>query len=111
MDTNNKAKSGDAEIFLKCDCHGEAIMVSKFGGEEEFYFSYWGAGVNPKSLRFSDKIKLCWKVLVHGNPYVDEVILNKAKAKELAAFLVANTESPVNSKRTKKERNIDLARD
>lgn len=88
---NEKPAFKDADLFIKCDCHSEAMMVQKYAGEDEFYFSYWGEGTNPKSLSFRDKMILCWKTIFHGNPYIDGVILNKAKARKLAAFLTKHS--------------------
>ena len=83
-------KSKDSEIFVKCDCHGEGMFVTRFEGEDEFYFSYWGQGITPRNMQIWERVKLCWKVLWTGNSYEDEIILSKDKAGMLAVWI--NTE-------------------
>jgi hypothetical protein len=40
----------DKEKFLKCDCHGEGMLVTKFDDEPVFYFSYWRQGLDPVTI-------------------------------------------------------------
>jgi hypothetical protein len=77
----------DREKFVKCDCHGEGMLVTKFDGEEEMYFSYWRQGIDPTKLSWWMRLKLCWMVLTKGSYFEDEVILNKEKAIELALWI------------------------
>ena len=77
----------DREKFIKCDCHGEGILVTKYDDEEEMYFSYWREGMNPIKLSWWMRLKLCYLALFKGNFYGDQVILNKEKAMELALWI------------------------
>ena len=77
----------DREKFVKCGCHGEGILVTKFDDEEEMYFSYWREGINPVKLSLWMRLKLCYLALFKGNYYDDQVILNKEKAMELALWI------------------------
>ena len=77
----------DREKFIKCDCHGEGILVTKYDDEEEMYFSYWREGINPVKLSWRMRLKLCWLTLTKGSFYTDQVILNKEKAMELALWI------------------------
>jgi hypothetical protein len=83
----------DKEKFIKCDCHSEGMLVTKFDDEEELYFSYWREGINPIKLSWWIRLKLCWMVLTKGNVYDDQVILNKEKAIELASWILLNVEA------------------
>ena len=85
----------DREKFIKCDCHGEGMLITKFDGEEELYFSYWRQGINPIKLSWWMRLKLCWMVLTKGNVYDDQVVLNKKKAMELALWILLNVAEPV----------------
>ena len=76
-------KSG---IFI-CECSGEAVFVKQYAGENEVYFSYWKEGLSSTKLDWRDRLKLSWKIMVDGTPYVDMVILSKKTAKSLASFL------------------------
>ena len=77
----------DREKFIKCDCHSEGILVTKFDDDEEMYFSYWREGINPIKLSWWMRLKLCWLTLTKGNVYTDQVVLNKEKAMELALWI------------------------
>ena len=85
----------DKEKFLKCDCHGEGMLVTKFDDEPVFYFSYWRQGLDPVKLTWWMRLKLCWMVLVKGNYYEDEIILNKETATELADWIKENNDGNV----------------
>jgi hypothetical protein len=80
----------DKEKFIKCDCHSEGMLITKFDDEEELYFSYWREGINPIKLSWWMRLKLCWMVLTKGNVHDDQVILNKEKSKELANWINEN---------------------
>jgi hypothetical protein len=98
----------DREKFIKCDCHSEGMLITKFDDEEELYFSYWREGINPIKLSWWMRLKLCWMVLTKGNVYDDQVILNKEKAIELASWIVLNVVEPVSERaRSLDEREMD----
>lgn len=82
----------DKEKFIKCDCHGEGMLITKFHDEPNFYFSYWRIGLDPVKLSFWMRLKLCYLALFKGQYYDDEIILNNESAKELADWLNENNE-------------------
>ena len=101
----------DKEKFIKCDCHSEGMLITKFDDEEELYFSYWREGINPIKLSWWMRLRLCWMALTKGNYYEDQVILNKEKAIELASWIVLNVVEPVSERaRSLDEREIDEAK-
>ena len=77
----------DREKFIKCDCHSEGILVTKFDDGEEMYFSYWKEGINPIKLSRWARQQQSRKVLTKGNYYDDQVVLNREKAMELALWI------------------------
>lgn len=74
------------EMFY-CSCYGEGMLVTKFDGEEEIYFSYWKQGIHPRKLTWGTRLRLIWTVLFRGEIYEDEVILDKKESKRLVTFL------------------------
>jgi len=80
----------DKEKFIKCDCYGEGMLITKFDDEPCFYFSFWRQGLDPVKLTFWMRLKLCYLALFKGQYYEDEVILNEKSAKELADWLNEN---------------------
>lgn len=82
----------EKEKFIKCDCHAEGILITKFPDEPEFYVSFWREGFEPVKLTFWMRLKLCYMALVKGQYYEDQVILNEKTAKELADWLNENND-------------------
>ena len=74
--------------FIKCSCHGEGMLLTKFDGEEEIYVSFWREGINPVKLSWWMRLKLCWMALTKGNYYDDQVILSRQKSVEIACWLI-----------------------
>jgi len=72
--------------FIMCDCHSHALVVERFD-DEEVYIALFERGLNGRKLSFRERIKWCWQILRHGNPWNDLIVLNKEKQKELAEFL------------------------
>ena len=98
----------DKQKFIQCDCYGEGLLITKFDGEEELYFSYWRQGIDPIKLSWWMRLKLCWMALTKGNYYEDQVILNKEKAIELASWILLNVVEPVSERaRPLDEREMD----
>ena len=91
----------DKEKFIKCSCHGEGMLLTKFDDEEEIYVSFWREGINPVKLTWWMRLKLCWMALTKGNYYDDQVILSRQKSVELASWLIL--ESGVLDKKMKME--------
>lgn len=85
----------DQEKFIKCDCHGEGMLITKFDDEPCFYFSFWRQGLDPVKLTWWMRLKLCWMALTKGNYYEDQVILNEKSAKELAEWIKENNNGNV----------------
>ena len=78
------------EKFIKCSCHGEGMLLTKFDDEEEIYVSFWREGIHPVKLTWWMRLKLCYLSLFKGNYYEDQLILNKESAKELAEWINEN---------------------
>ena len=77
----------DQEKFIKCSCHGEGMLLTKFDGEEEIYVSFWREGLNPVKLTWWMRLKLCWMALTKGNYYEDQLILSKEEARQLCTWI------------------------
>ena len=78
----------DQEKFIKCSCHSEGMLLTKFDDEEEIYVSFWREGITPVKLSWLMRLKLCWMALTKGNYYDDQVILSRQKSVELASWLI-----------------------
>ncbi len=81
-------KQKDKEEFFKCGCHGEGILVTNFYDEpEHYYFSYWKLGGHPRKIGFWHRLKLSLKLLIKGDIFEDEIILDEEEARRLAAWI------------------------
>ena len=80
----------DQEKFIKCSCHGEGMLLTRFDDEEEICVSFWREGINPVKLTWWMRLKLCWMALTKGNYYDDQIILNRQKSMELAYWIIAD---------------------
>lgn len=76
----------------KCNCHGEMIMMGYENNEKDgiptidlAFFSY---GHCNGTLSFKSKIKWIWHILVTGQPFLDEVMLDQETAKRLGEDLI-----------------------
>lgn len=73
--------------FIKCSCHGEGMLLTKFDGEEEIYVSFWRQGINPLKLTWWMRLKLCYLALFKGNYYDDQLVLSKEEAMKLSLWV------------------------
>jgi len=79
------------ELFVVCDCHSHAIVANRIDdndyGDHEYCLAFFERGYNGRIMTFKERLRWCWHILRHGNPWTDSVILDRAKAKRLAEFL------------------------
>jgi hypothetical protein len=76
------------EIFLKCDCHMEAIEVKHWEDDQSFFFSFWDYGRSKVSwMPWKKRLTLIWRILRGKDLYTDMVILDYEKSKQLANFI------------------------
>ena len=76
------------EIFIKCDCHAEAIEITYYPDDESFYLAFWDIGRKKiSSLPWKKKISMIWKIIRGKDLYSDMIILNHDRAKDVANFI------------------------
>lgn len=83
-------------IFIKCDCHAEAIEIQHWSDENVFYVSFWDYGRSKISwLPWKKRLGLIWRILRGKDLYADMVILDQEKAKEVVDFINKKLEQDV----------------
>lgn len=88
-------------IFVKCDCHVEAIELQHWADENSFYISFWDMGRSKISwMPWKKRIEMIWRILRGKDLYADMVILDYEKAKEVADFINKKLEEDVQSNST-----------
>jgi hypothetical protein len=91
------------EIFIKCDCHTEAIEIQHWKDDRSFYFSFWDFGRSKISwIPWRQRLKIIWRILRGKDLYADMVILDYEKAKQVANFINIKLED-VQSNNTKNQ--------
>ena len=75
------------EIFIKCECGTGGMMVNHDTEYNQYYFSYWGYGTNPKNHGLWRRIKYAMRVIFQRKIWDDEIILGPREAKELVEFV------------------------
>ena len=77
--------------FYECGCHGEGLMMSYEMGDEfpEVDIAFFQQGLTGRHpLCFKERLRWAWYLLKTGRPFLDEVMLSQAIAKELAEDLL-----------------------
>jgi hypothetical protein len=75
------------EIFIKCECGAEGMMVNHDSEYSQYYFSYWRYGSDPRGHSLWHRIKYAMQVIFRGKIWNDEIILGPREAKELVEFI------------------------
>lgn len=76
------------EIFLKCECSGCGLTLTKWSDEEFVDVALWGYGVTyDRRWGLWKRLCLAWLLVRHGTLYKDCVILDRSKQWELRKFL------------------------
>lgn len=82
----NVAKNKN-EIFITCDCVSEVVHFQYDPGCEGLKY-YEVSMFRRGSLSLWNRLWMIWKILTTGTPYADDVIINQAKAEELANWIL-----------------------
>lgn len=76
--------------FYECSCFTEGIMMSHEYEDDIplIDLAMFHHGLKTK-LSITERIRFAWKLLTSGEPYADQVVLDKKTAKELGKDLMA----------------------
>lgn len=82
-------------LYLKCNCHSEMLVVEVDNDPKwvadpsnpDFNFAFFREG-HGYPLTWLERIRLCWHILIRGQMFYDEIILNRDRAMELVEFLL-----------------------
>ena len=83
--------------FIECSCGTEGIMISNDymdNKEPVIDLAFFKYGCNPDKMSLYQKLRYCWRVLSKGEPFMDEIILNKEQTKELIIGLNSFIKKP-----------------
>ena len=80
------------EIFFRCECAGEGILLTQEKEDQEINFALFGYGVgyNPKPSLI-ERIKYAWYHIKTGKKYNDCIVMHYDKAKKVGEWLIDNS--------------------
>lgn len=80
----------DEMMFLTCQCSAHALGVVRDNEYNYTDVTFWhlGYGGNWRTLR--QRIAAAWRVLRHGNLFVESVSLSTGDSRKLAHYLLEN---------------------
>ncbi len=74
--------------FIKCECHEHVMGLMKFEDEPLVYLQIYEAGFNANNkLSFWQRLRFCWKTIITGTPYEDQMVLGQNSIRELVDVL------------------------
>lgn len=77
-------------LFIPCDCRNEILMIEydhEIGmADFAIYEHYVG---HRHKLSLWQRLRYCWRVLIHKKPYSDQLMLDNEQLKDLKDFLVS----------------------
>jgi hypothetical protein len=75
-------------IFIRCDCQSELLVLDYDGEVDMVFFSLYETDLSHKhKMSLWQKARYIYQVLRHGEPYMDQITLNRDQINELKAFL------------------------
>ena len=74
------------DYFIRCDCGSEGIMFRRILDHPDdeyplFFISFWQEGFRDRSIK--EKIRAIKYILKNGEPYCDQIVLNKDSLAQL----------------------------
>lgn len=83
METENNEES----LYLTCDCSNHGFQLKKSTSCGWFYLSCWKYGRNCNILSWKERCRWIWNIVITGNPWADDVIINNKQAKQIIEYI------------------------
>ena len=80
--TNEEKEEPNTEKLFVCSCGVEALSIEYEPEFKELFLSVWNLG-KQRPLSIRDRFRYCWQILFKGEPFSDQIILDKETAKAL----------------------------
>lgn len=72
--------------FFKCNCYSEGMIIEKY--EDLFLISFWCNEFNTEKWnRNKERRRIKKFIRKHGHPFVDNLVFDKDKLKEIADYI------------------------
>jgi hypothetical protein len=75
-------------IFIRCGCQSEMLVLDYDGEVDMIDLSMYEIDVSYKyRMSLWQKIRYIYQVIRYGQPYTDQIVLNRDQINELKSFL------------------------
>lgn len=74
-------------IFIKCTCGDELLIVRHDSSLNMIEISVHDSNIVKNKMTIWQKLRYVYFILRNGQPYYDQIILEKNQIKELSSFL------------------------
>ena len=75
-------------IFIRCDCQSEILVLDYDAEVDMIDLSMYEIDVSYKyRMSLWQKIRYIYQVIRYGQPYTDQIVLNRHQINELKSFL------------------------
>lgn len=76
-------------FFIPCDCRSEILMIEYDHEIKMADFAIYEHYIGHRhKLSLWQRIRYCWRVLVHKKPYADQLMFNHKQLMDLKNFLI-----------------------
>ena len=72
------------EIYIPCDCGTEVLRIELDDETKEYFIGIYQF---KKGYTIRDKLRYIWRIIKTGEPYGDQIVINKDKMEELIGFI------------------------
>jgi hypothetical protein len=89
FDKNEQQKRNNFRTaFIRCDCDSEVLVVRYDGEFESIDLCIYQSHTSfYHKMSWYQKLRYIYQVLRHGEPYTDQIMLQKNQVEELKGFL------------------------
>jgi hypothetical protein len=78
---------GNENIYVRCSCGSEIVQLQRDKETKEIYMALYSYGHAPNNSTLKDRLKLIWRIIRRGTPYVDSICLDKKEQQMIVDFL------------------------
>lgn len=72
---------------IRCSCYHEMLHLSWDEELNILDMSIWAPYSTDTKMSWKQRLRYCWRILTHGKPYGDQLVLEKDHIDELAEYL------------------------
>lgn len=75
---------GKSRVYLSCTCGGEVVVIDRFDEDPLVYLAVFK---HHPVLTWRARLRWVWNLIVTGEPYADDVVLDMEDSRRLVEVL------------------------